>query len=513
MRHSSILTLALLVSASSASGCSLATSLDGWIFEDQPDGGHMDAGPRQDAGPGGGDAGPTDGGGQDDAGPSDAGLADGGSPDAGGLCGDMLVDTEAGEVCDDGNTVGGDGCSADCRSNEECGNGIRDLATGEACDDGNTLDGDGCPGDCALEPVAVTAGWTHTCALLSDGRVFCWGSNESGELGVSSSVTPSSSTPLEVPGITDAVQITSGHDHNCAVTAAEEVLCWGANDFGQLGRGTIEASPVPVAVPGVVAPIQVAAGRSHTCALETDGRVMCWGRNNHGQLGNGASLPAPVMTTPVRVSGLTGAVELGANFQGMCARLSTGEVRCWGYNANGQLAQGTDLDVGAGDPSSVPVAVMGLEGSAVSLSKGSGGHFCASVGAGSVNCWGFNQTGQLGDGTTTHRSLPIAVAGLTAVEFGTGGHTCAISADAISDVRCWGRNTWGQLGDGTVDQATAPVTVSGLMNASRIAVGERHSCALQKGGLVFCWGNNDFGQLGDLTNNDRPAPVAVSVEW
>src|SRR5690606_32083555 len=149
--------------------------------------------------------------------------------------------------------------------------------------------------------------------------------------------------------------------HNCAVTAAEEVLCWGANDFGQLGRGTIEASPVPVAVPGVVAPIQVAAGRSHTCALETDGRVMCWGRNNHGQLGNGASLPAPVMTTPVRVSGLTGAVELGANFQGMCARLSTGEVRCWGYNANGQLAQGTDLDVGAGDPSSVPVAVMGLE--------------------------------------------------------------------------------------------------------------------------------------------------------
>src|SRR5690606_4946208 len=202
MRHSSILTLALLVSASSASGCSLATSLDGWIFEDQPDGGHMDAGPRQDAGPGGGDAGPTDGGGQDDAGPSDAGLADGGSPDAGGLCGDMLVDTEAGEVCDDGNTVGGDGCSADCRSNEECGNGIRDLATGEACDDGNTLDGDGCPGDCALEPVAVTAGWTHTCALLSDGRVFCWGSNESGELGVSSSVTPSSSTPLEVPGIT-----------------------------------------------------------------------------------------------------------------------------------------------------------------------------------------------------------------------------------------------------------------------------------------------------------------------
>ena len=353
-----------------------------------------------------------------------------------------------------------------------------------------------------LAAVAIDAGASHTCAVMDDATISCWGENYSRQLGPGSLVN--SSVPVSVTGVSGALATAAGWSHSCALIDDGTARCWGRGDLGQLGNGSfLFTSSVPLTVAGMSGAVAIAAGGDHSCALIDDGTVRCWGRNQFGQLGDGTT--SVLSRVPVTVTGLSGAVAIDADGHVSCALIDDGTVRCWGRNTSGQLGNGTTT------PSRVPVTVTGLSG-AVTIDAGSD-HSCAAIDDGTARCWGDNFWGQLGDGTTNDSSLPVTVTGLNGTVAiaadGTIGHSCALIADGTA--RCWGGNYVGQLGDGTTNDSSLPVTVTGLNGAAAIDAGGDHACAVLEDDSARCWGKNLSGQLGDGTTNDSSLPVTVGA--
>jgi alpha-tubulin suppressor-like RCC1 family protein len=402
---------------------------------------------------------------------------------------------------------------------------------------------------------ALSAGGDDTCALLAGGSIDCWGDNAQGQLGIGTSSGPAAcngdpcaTTPVAVRGVTTAVAISAGGDHTCALLAGGSVDCWGDNAYGQLGVGTSSGpgtcngepcSATPVPVRRIAHATAIAAGGSQTCALLAGGSVECWGYNGYGQLGVGTSSGphsctggAPCATTPVAVRGIVDATAVTAGNDHTCALLASGAVDCWGYNFAAELGVGTSSGPhfcsGGQWCSTTPVAVLGIA-NATAITAG-GDHTCALLAGGSVDCWGYNSYGQLGDGISSGpetcefgvvrcAKTPVAASGTpnpTAVSAG-GDHTCALLA--AGRVTCWGANSFGELGDGTRSGPAAcngypcsatPVVVSRLTGASAISGGEDHTCALLSGGAVGCWGEGAYGELGDGRIGEHDVPVRVS---
>lgn len=298
------------------------------------------------------------------------------------------------------------------------------------------------------------------------------------------------------------LQIPVGDSHNCVTLSDGTAQCWGNNMNGQLGNGNTIHSSIPVVVQGLSNTKMLSTGYYHTCALLGTGAVQCWGGNSYGQLGEGTIIPSlvPVM---VNKNGIGNVVSLSAGGFHSCAVLGDGTVQCWGSNENGQLGNGTTTN------SSIPVPVSGIS-DAIAVSAGTY-HSCALLRTGEVQCWGSNDTGQLGNSTMgTNMLKPIAVTNITTATAVTTGrnHSCAIVDNGA--VQCWGSSIFGQLGNGTTSTSTKPVAVLNVLNANTIAAGSNHTCVALSSGAVQCWGSNKYGQLGNGTVVDSFSPVTMN---
>jgi alpha-tubulin suppressor-like RCC1 family protein len=405
----------------------------------------------------------------------------------------------------------------------------------------------------AAGAVAMAAGSSHSCALTAGGGVKCWGCNQDGQIG--DATTSTRTTPVDVTGLaTGVVAIEAGGSHTCALTTSGRLRCWGNNTFGGLGDSTTVDRLTPVDVTGLADGVAaMSAGSLHTCAVTTGGGIRCWGYNAFGSLGDGTTtdrlVPAEVRglgeTRSIALSGdlSFGSVLIGTTAARTLTIANTGTATlsisgityppgfsgAWSGEIPAGGAQvvtvtfapvvaggyGGTVSVGADNTTGTNTATASGVGAftrgVVAIAAGAA-HACAVTSGGAAECWGYNDTGQLGDGTTTGRLAPATVTGLgsgvAAISAGNS-HTCALTSRG--GVLCGGENGFGQLGDNSTVRRLAPVAVSGLTEGvATVVTGSRHSCALTTAGAVLCWGSNLLGEVGDGTTIARPAPVTVS---
>jgi alpha-tubulin suppressor-like RCC1 family protein len=407
------------------------------------------------------------------------------------------------------------------------------------------------------QPVALSYGGTNYLFLANyyggsgndlvlvwaNNRALAWGLNASGQLGDNTGNNRLLPVPVTATGVLAGktlMAIAVGGAHSLALCSDSTVAAWGYNYYGQLGDQSTANRLIPVAVKSASftplyrkTVIAVAAGSHHSLALCSDGTVAAWGSNTYGELGTSAPSPGgpyvPVQVSTNSGSALYGKTVVGIAAGGMhnLALCSDGTVAAWGYNSFGQLG-----DNGAsGLQSTLPVVVdtstnSPLNGKTVVAIAAGYYHSLALCSDGTVAAWGYNYAGQLGDSTTTSRSVPVAVNttsgsalyGRTIVAIAAGYiYSLALSTDGI--LAAWGDNFYGQLGDNTTTARHAPVAVNTVSGVSAlygktpvaIGVGEGHSLALCATGTVAAWGYNNAGQLGDNTTVNRPAPVAVKT--
>ncbi|MBK9265096.1 MAG: DUF4215 domain-containing protein [Polyangiaceae bacterium] len=477
--------------------------------------------------------------------------------------GDGIVQSGLGETCDDGNVISTDFCTAQCQP-AACGDGI--VQIGERCDDGNTIDGDDCPSICSTPVVRVVMGEYHTCALLADGRVKCWGFNQRGQLGLGD-VVDRGNAPNQMgenlPAVNlgagkTAMDIAAGKSHNCAILNDGQVKCWGSNDcdsssYGKLGLGEITlARGVNMGQMGDALPavdlgtgrtaISIAAGHEHTCALLDDGSVKCWGCNPYGALGLGDEELRG--DSPADMGDLLPAVDLGtakvataiaAGVARTCVLFADATLKCWGANYHGALGLGDKNHRGDGPNemgNNLPTIDLGTGKHAIAVSGMY--HSCAQLDDGSVKCWGYNDYGTLGLGDTWLRGDAPGEMGnaLPAVDLGTGvtavslaggyDHTCAVTSDGR--VKCWGNGHSGGLGlgsttsrgglPGQMGNALPFVDLGSAKFAVGIAAGRNSTCVVFHDGRLKCWGRNTYGQLGlgdEANRGDEPTDMGDNL--
>ncbi len=343
------------------------------------------------------------------------------------------------------------------------------------------------------QAASITAGTAHSCAVLTDGAVACWGANDHGQLG--NGTTLPAATP-QLVGIDDAVQVVAGDEHTCARLRDQSVWCWGRNDSGQLGDGSLMSAsrPVRVALPASAPSAQIIAGGAHTCAVSVSGALRCWGNKESGQAG--------VRVSEVVVPGVTavaGGVSSAAAGWAHTCFVRSSVVRCFGENEDGQLGSDGGVDTW------IPVADVGIT-KAVKVTAGVG-HTCALLTDRTVQCWGMNSQGQLGDGTTVGRVVPQTVTGTYTDVVAGAYHSCALTD---TGARCWGRNTAGRLGDGTTTDRPLPARVALTTGATQLAAGGYHTCALAAS-QTWCWGANALGQAGLPFSAPVLRPTAMSA--
>ena len=390
--------------------------------------------------------------------------------------------------------------------------------------------------------VGLSSGEHHTCAILDNGSVSCWGRGSDGQLGdggTSDQTTPKLTSSLGAGRM--AVGLSSGYFHTCLILDNGSSSCWGDGSYGQLGNGATSDQTTPTLTSslgsGRIASLSerdfdgdgnftvfqthttfvdrtqsLSSGDGYTCALLDNGSVSCWGGGLDGRLGNGGTSDK---TTPTLTSGFGNnqtAVALSSSVNAhMCALLDNGSVACWGWGTSGQMGNGGTST----STTPTPTSSLGTGRTAVGISAGAY-HTCALLDNGAVSCWGKGSSGQLGHGGTSDKTTPTLTSSLgtgrTAVSLSSGMyHTCALLDNG--SVSCWGEGTSGKLGSGGSSQQNSPTLTSSLgvgRTATAISAGGYHTCALLDNGAVSCWGLNNYGQLGNGGTSSKTTPTLTS---
>lgn len=436
---------------------------------------------------------------------------------------DGVIDNDASDACKTTEMCVGGACT--CKPENLCGSKCLDVLT-DAANCG------GCGKKCAAGASCVAG--DCTCPI---GQLECVGACSNPETGTSTCPRP--------------VQLAPGGVQTCILLSDGSARCWGLNADGQLGDGTTTNSPKPVLVRNISDGVELAGGYAHTCVLHGSNAVSCWGDKSLSETSVGslsgireissgsgfhscARLTDGTITcwgsiyyasdiaygTPIVYSssslipGVADAVEIASGYEHSCTRITDGTLKCWGWNDFGQLGDGT------ANSTSTAVAVQGIT-DAIEVAPG-GMHTCARLGDGTAKCWGDYSRGQLGDVSAYLASMPFAddagipsglppmlIDGIAGALQITAGRMHSCALVAGGTVKCWGRNSEGQLGDGITTDQFSPVVVVGLSNVVEIAAGAYHTCARLGDGSVKCWGSNTYGQLGDDTRNDSSVPVTV----
>lgn len=392
------------------------------------------------------------------------------------------------------------------------------------------------PIDAAPPPVitALAAGGSHTCAATENGRLRCWGLGTVGQLGHGNVRTigddePAAAAADVMTGLPVGRSITAGTTHTCAVVGDGAVRCWGDGASGRLGYGSLTSvgdDEVPASVSTVNignSVTMVAAGSRHTCVRSGTGTVRCWGEGVSGQLGYGNLNSVGDNEVPASV----GLVDVGGSVTQVvagdahtCALMASGAVRCWGSGSDGRLGYGHVAPVGDNEPPSAESELV--IGSAVLQLAAGGAHTCALIAAGAVRCWGDNAVGQLGYGNTADvgdNETPQAAGNVNVggfvVQLAAGArHTCARLASGT--VRCWGAGANGRLGYGAtanIGDNEPPASAGDIVlgaTAELVVAGGNHTCALLTSGAVRCWGAGTDGALGygntaDIGDDELPS--------
>ena len=356
----------------------------------------------------------------------------------------------------------------------------------------------------------VSAGGSHTCGILSNDRLYCWGNNRDGQVGRTTE-NDTYATPVEIGG-GRWTTVSAGDRNTCAIRPTRRLYCWGDDAYGQIGDGgmmdTDRLAPTQVSG-GHTDWTAVQTGGGHTCGRRANGRLYCWGNDSFGELGDNSAeqnRPSPV---PV-AGGATNWTSITVGEDHACGRRTTGRIYCWGGDSYGTLGDG------AGDSTSgTPRLVAGgfTDWTAI---DGGGYTTCGRRSNARLYCWGGDYDGALGNGGAMHadRFTPTSVAGgdvrWSAVSV---GHSHGCGRRSTGRLLCWGDNYSGQLGDGqnNTDKA-APVPLFGdPSNWTSVSAGSGHTCARKTTGSLWCWGRGDDHQLGLGGTNAESAPARVAV--
>jgi alpha-tubulin suppressor-like RCC1 family protein len=370
----------------------------------------------------------------------------------------------------------------------------------------------------------LTLGIDFTCALKNDGSVWCWGTNDHGQLGDGQPAGDFSGSPRRVALPVDfaATEIGAGEIHACALSSSGSVWCWGGGDSLQLGQGSADAedhlTPVEAIFPSrVVAVHSLSVGAAHNCVVDQAGTVWCWGENDHREAGQNSLIPCPSagdsqpcqdVSSPTPIASDLSAIAVMSGDEFSCLIDDLSELRCWGDNSLGELGIGTTT------PLNTEFAQMTGLGSFLTVDTDHGTpllalgaeHACV-VAGGSVQCWGSNGAGQVGVGTkSASEPSPHFVETAHSVLAGSmAKHTCSVESDS-GHIMCWGANADGQLGLGHVEEALVPteVPIAGMKHG---ALGATHSCMLIGTGALYCWGSNAEGELGITPSRVESSPI------
>lgn len=393
----------------------------------------------------------------------------------------------------------------------------------------------GLPGGLFLDAVAGTIANNPVRPAISGAGEY----NVTFEVTDAEGLTAATTLPLSVVGI---ARISAGEEHSCAVSTAGRGYCWGHNDLGQLGNGSVDEFGQPDPLPSPVADpddpsepmtglVEIAASRYHSCAVTEDNTAYCWGWNAAGRLGNGteedSALPVAVADPDDPDQPLAGVTGVSVGQIHSCASTADGRAYCWGDNFYGQIGTASPgnylLPTPVVDPENTGQALAGL----AQVDAGNF-HTCAVTADHAAYCWGWNTAGQLGNNTSLPGQFPTPLpqqvvdpedpeqpfVGFARIS-GGNVHTCALSIDDTA--YCWGLGNYGQLGDGNApDNSPVPAPVAEPENSGQplsgvggVNAGGLHSCGAGEDGRAYCWGSNDHGQLGDGGDEGQPFPVPV----